>query len=213
MDGIDDVVRLTRSQRQQAIDLLTRAFVDDPGYSYVFPDRAERDQALRRFWNALLIHCGVYGEVYTTSTLGGISCWLSPGRTSPSFWQLLRTGFALPKAVLSYPAEARARLEPLMRHNDEVHKRTVSRPHWYLGALAVDPDRQRRGIGSALLQPVLARADESRTPCYLETQSRANAAFYERQGFLIVNEEEVEGTGLTMWGMLREPQPPTRRPN
>ena len=201
-----EVVRLVSAQREQAIDVLTKAFRNDAGYRYVIPDPDERVRSLDRFWDALLTHCGICGEVYTTMDVRGVACWLSPGNASPTFWQLLRTRFALPRAVMGFSKEARDRLAPLMRYNDEVHHRTVVAPHWYLGALAVDPDYQHTGVGSALLQPVLARADASRTPCYLETQTRGNAQFYEKQGFKVVNEGEVAGTGLTMWGMLREPR-------
>ncbi len=52
-------------------------------------------------------------------------------------------------------------------------------------ALGTDPPWQRRGIGSALLQPVLQRCDAAHTAAYLETPSEAIVPFYERHGFRV----------------------------
>jgi MFS family permease len=52
------------------------------------------------------------------------------------------------------------------------------KPHWYLWLLGVDPDRQGQGVGSALLAPILARADAEGLPCALETLTERNVWFY-----------------------------------
>ena len=44
---------------------------------------------------------------------------------------------------------------------------------------------QGRGVGSALLEPALARADGEGMPCYLETQKEENLSFYARHGFAV----------------------------
>jgi ribosomal protein S18 acetylase RimI-like enzyme len=77
--------------------------------------------------------------------------------------------------------------------------------HWYLWGLGVEPSRQGQGIGGMLIQPVLARADASGLPCYLETMNEKNVPFYEKHGFKIVSDAEVPRHGLRVWAMLREP--------
>ena len=68
------------------------------------------------------------------------------------------------------------------------------------------PD-QGRGVGGKLLQPVLQRADASRTACYLETEAERNLAFYERHGFRVVAEASVPGLDVQTWSLVREPLP------
>ena len=48
-------------------------------------------------------------------------------------------------------------------------------PHYYLDSLGVEPEWQGRGLGSALMQPVLARCDAERMPAYLNAGSPAAA--------------------------------------
>jgi ribosomal protein S18 acetylase RimI-like enzyme len=87
----------------------------------------------------------------------------------------------------------------------EVHKQSVQGAHWYLWGLAVKPSRQGQGIGGMLMQPVLARADADRLPCYLETMNEKNVPFYERYGFRVMSDGAVPRHGLRIWAMLREP--------
>lgn len=58
-----------------------------------------------------------------------------------------------------------------------------TRPHWYLYLLAVDAGARGMGIGSALLDHGLARADASGLPAHLEATSEGAARLYERHGF------------------------------
>lgn len=75
-------------------------------------------------------------------------------------------------------------------------------PHWYLATLGVHPDAQRRGVGHALVAPLLQRADEDGVATYLETDRAANLPFYENLGFQILEESRVLDTAV--WHMQRE---------
>lgn len=55
--------------------------------------------------------------------------------------------------------------------------------HWYLHYIGVEPRRQGRGLGAALLAPVLELCDRDGAPAYLESSTDRNCALYERHGF------------------------------
>ena len=80
-------------------------------------------------------------------------------------------------------------------------------PHWYLWGLGVEPSEQGKGIGGALMLPILARAEAEGVPCYLETQNEANVPFYRKHGFEVVSDGEVPKRGLRVWAMVRAPRP------
>jgi hypothetical protein len=52
---------------------------------------------------------------------------------------------------------------------------------------------------------MLARLDEEKVPCYLETLDGKNVGIYECFGFTLIDESAIQGTPLTSWAMLREP--------
>lgn len=90
---------------------------------------------------------------------------------------------------------------------DRLHARCAPDRHWYLFAIAVEPSRQRQGVGSSLLRPMLARVDNEQMPVYLETHNLQNVALYERRRFAVVGEGRVAGSSVPVFGMLRRPVP------
>jgi GNAT superfamily N-acetyltransferase len=79
-------------------------------------------------------------------------------------------------------------------------------PHWYLAFVGSEPAIQSRGIGRALLAPVLKIADETHTPCYLETPFPRTHEFYERLGFARHAEHPFIGAPRRVVTFLREPR-------
>jgi ribosomal protein S18 acetylase RimI-like enzyme len=78
------------------------------------------------------------------------------------------------------------------------------RRHWYLWVLGVQPDRQGQGFGGQLMAPILSQADRDGLPCYLETESERNVAFYRKHGFEVAHEGDIPGYGLRLWMMKCE---------
>lgn len=200
-----ETTRLEAAQVDRAVATLTRAFRDDPIQRYVIPDDARRARLQPWVLGALVRYCLPYGEVHTTPDLDGVACWLPPGRSMTNVWGMLRSGMML--APLRLGPVSFSRYMVLSAYMDTTRERVVSVPHWYLSAIGVEPSRQGRGIGGALLDPVLARADADRLPCYLETQSERNVRFYEKRGFKVSHTGAVRG--LRIWSMLRTPRDPT----
>lgn len=198
-------IKLTASRADQAAQMLALAFQDDLIFTHVLPDDALRLQTFTVLFKAIIKYSLKYGEAHTTAPLEGAACWLSPGNTTVTLWRVLRAGMGFQRAVMKFPAKARRRFLKMMTHIDNTHKRVMTRDHWYLWALGVHPEHRRHGIGKALLQPVLAQADATNMPCYLETQTEGNVAFYQQSGFQVIRVEEIRGQGVPLWLMVREP--------
>ena len=66
--------------------------------------------------------------------------------------------------------------------------------------MAVAPPFQGKGLGSAILEATLKRADELRLPAYLENSNPKNTRLYERAGFVARGNILPEGPPLiAMW--------------
>jgi GNAT superfamily N-acetyltransferase len=67
---------------------------------------------------------------------------------------------------------------------DEVFdKNHPTGPHWHLAFLAVHPDHQYKGFGSALMQGTHAELDAADIPQYLEATNEDNIRLYRRHGY------------------------------
>jgi ribosomal protein S18 acetylase RimI-like enzyme len=197
-------IRLEPSQRRRAAALLARAFHDDPVYRLTMPDEGKRASALTWLFERVVRYCILYGHTFTTPGLEGIAGWLPPGHSNLTLGRIIRSG--LHATPLKLGLSAYRRFDTYMTYADKLHARLAPRSHWYLWVIGVKPACQGQGIGSKLLQPILARADADGVPCYLETEGERNVRFYEKHGFRVVDQGSVPKLGAQVWAMLREPE-------
>ncbi len=198
----ESIVSLRKDQHRQAAEVLARAFFEDPLMRYYLPDRTARNRALAPIMLASLRYCFFYGSVDTTPGLDGLACWLSPGQTDVKTWGWIRSGFGV--VPLSIGLRAFYKIQAIESMVDRIHHQCVPDPHWYLMVLGVSPDQQGKGIGGALIENRLSLTASSGYPCYLETMSEQNVAFYRGHGFKVVHEIELFSGILKIWSMLRE---------
>ena len=64
---------------------------------------------------------------------------------------------------------------------------------------------QGRGIGAAVIRPVLDRCDADGLPAYLESSNEQNLSFYARHGFRQLWEDRPAPDGPVFRGMWRDP--------
>jgi ribosomal protein S18 acetylase RimI-like enzyme len=81
-------------------------------------------------------------------------------------------------------------------------------PHWHLGPVAVEPEVRRHGVGTRLVERFCEMVDADAGMAFLETDRPENVRFFERFGFVTVDEAPV--IGVPNWFMRREP---ARRPD
>jgi GNAT superfamily N-acetyltransferase len=184
------------------VDTLVRSFADDPVANFMFAGERRRRRGLHSFFASQIRRQYLSGgHVYTTDDRAGAAIWGAPDRERHGLAELLQL---LPTA----PYLVSTRMPAALRLLFEVDGLHPKEPHWYLATLGTDPGHQRRGIGSALLQPVLARADEEGMPAYLESSKERNVPFYARFGFDVVGELRSGPAHPTIWRMWREPRVP-----
>jgi ribosomal protein S18 acetylase RimI-like enzyme len=193
------IAALCDADRQQAIDVLARAFCDNPLNVAVIGggDAGRRLRSNLYGMRSLLPVAADCGDVLAASVAGRVAGVLIS---------------ALPGAYPLPPPPAIQRLRCLLgqgwrvaarwgRVYDALRAHHPLEPSWYLGTLGVDPAFHGQGVGSALLERWLERVDREGSAAYLETDVFANVGFYARTGFELEGEIEVLGTPI--WRMWR----------
>lgn len=196
-----DTMLLKKSQIDQSVRVLASAFAGDVMWEAILPDAEERNRVMPVLWRGVIAYCQRYGIVQTTPDFTGIAAWTKPGHAHPTLWELVRTGFLLPRSVMMMSKSSRDRFIRVMKQIEALHRELMPQPHWYLWTLGVDPSYQSQGIGGSLLKPGMTRAQEAGIPCYLETETEANVAFYRKRGFELLHEAEFPETGFQLWFM------------
>jgi GNAT superfamily N-acetyltransferase len=195
--GGHDVRRASAGEVDAMARTLARAFADDPVMSWVMPEPGVRLALLERAFALYIRRIWLrHEETYTVENAAGVAAWEPPGT-----WKL---GFGEQLALL--PAMARIfgrRLPRTLAALAKLEKDHPAEPHYYLPFMGVDPESQGRGMGSALLHPVLARCDAERIPAYLEASARRNRGLYERHGFEVTEEFRLGRGSPPLWRMWR----------
>lgn len=184
------------------VEVLARAYRDDPLMCWIVGSGDDREARMRRFFAPSIrrIVGGSMRLVYTTPEVGGVAMWAEPetckipGR---------RMAGAVPAILAATGARGFLRSA---RSYGILHARHPKGRHWYLETIATHPEWQGRGVATALMLPVLERCDREGIEAYLETQNPANVPFYERRGFRVTGELDLPAGGPHMWQMLRAPR-------
>ena len=200
-----DVRLATADEIGELSAVLARAFAKDPFYAYLDVVGTERGQRMREGWSGIIRHTSDgLSATYTTDDHAGVALWHPPGYGGAGFISSL---MLLPSVLRLAGGWRRLRaLARALAALEERRRAHVPMPHYYLSALGVEPARQGEGIGTALMGPALALADEARVPAYLETATGRNVLLYERQGFAVVEELTLPNTDVHGWLMRRAPR-------
>lgn len=194
-----DVVPVDETNAADAADAIAAGFQDNEIWAWILPGDRLRERVLRRYYRRMIPKVWMdRGGSWVTSDGMGAAIWGPPGnwrlKGIEELHELLAMGLVPPGALV---------------RGSRIGKLFVSRhprePHWYLADLAVRPEAQRRGLGSALIRPGLERADADGMPCYLETQREANIPFYRRFGFELLGTANAKD-GPPAWFMWRPAQ-------
>jgi GNAT superfamily N-acetyltransferase len=178
---------------------LARAFHDDPAFSWVLRADPRRMKILERGFELFLKRIWLeQEEIYTTAGTVAVAVWERPDEWKVPVTRQLRMLPAMAKVFGRHlPRVLRALTVLEGKHPRELH--------YYLPFIGVEPEWQGRGLGSAVLAPVLQRCDEERMPAFLEASTPRSRALYERHGFAVTEEFRLGGGAPPQWRMWRTP--------
>jgi len=180
---------------------MARTFLDDPVTSHIFRNEARREAGLRAYFGTQMKADYLpFGGCYTAEGYAGSAIWAPAGKPL----QTVLAGMLTMLPVLPYVIANMRTTFQLLTLIESKHPRE---PHWYLASLGTAVEQQGKGVGGALMRPVLDHCDAEGIPCYLESSKERNLPFYRRHGFEVVEEVPLPGDGPSLWTMWREPQP------
>jgi GNAT superfamily N-acetyltransferase len=201
------------SNSTAAVAALIDSLRYDPFYVAITQEFAEnearRRQALAHYFDYSMSEGARIGRlVVWRDPSVGAAVWLLPAATSVYQSEVKAKSEFLAAALGATGADAYRRIVDFMRPRA---LGAVPESAWYLSIVGVTPSAQGQGIGSRLIEPTLAEADDAGVDCYLETFDYRNPAFYQRLGFSAVGSHAEPVTGATYTIMRRHPK--TRSPH
>jgi ribosomal protein S18 acetylase RimI-like enzyme len=188
---------LQRDEYDTAAVIFADAFLNDPGWVAVGPDRpGHRHGVLRRYHRTALNVIERYGGpiygAFRDGRLLGVAATFAAGLYPPPAWTL---AYFVPGFLLAGPGP----IVRGLRFSAVQEKGHPHDEHVYLWFLAVDPQSQRGGVGRSLLARVY---EDAEAPVYLDTANPDNVPYYASNGYEELG-RAAGPRGATMWFMRR----------
>jgi GNAT superfamily N-acetyltransferase len=188
--------RAEASDGTEVSAILADAFFDDPVITWAFPDDDRRRQVLPGLFSIFVDDFLPADEVRVAEGRLGAALWMPP----------------LAEEADEDPEEMVRRIERVAGPDAERFLELMSlmdqhHPHdpcYYLLAIGVPPAWQGKGVGSALMDPVLDQCDRDGVAAFLEATSERSKKLYERHGFEATGEFAPAGAP-PLWPMWRTP--------
>lgn len=186
------------------IDVLSQVIADAFYYlavsQWLIPDPDARREIFPGYFRLYLEHAITVGIVHTTADRTAAALWIPVGQQGPPAAPGSH-GPRLATATGRWLSRFAAFDATLDRHHP------VGVAHEHLAILAVRPDRQRLGIGTAMMNARHASLDRDGTPAYLEASDLVKRDIYRSHGYVLRPDAPIrlpEG-GPHMYPMWRLP--------
>lgn len=189
----------TRRDWRQLGDITGEAFAEDPVNLWIF----RKADILPPVFGILAQDIYLKHGICHLAGDGAATMWCHSDRLRGfSTWALVRF------AALQVMSGNAGALRRGLGAADIMEANHPKDPHLYLFTIGTRKAARGKGLGKAILRPMLDAADRAGLPCYLENSNPANTGFYMHHGFERMKLFEVGDGGPPMEAMWREPLPP-----
>lgn len=193
--------KATKADRERAIEILYKAYKDNPTFTWVVKDGTPEqfEERVKYLCGFLFDSISLIGGVYMTSYNDGI-CMIyniNDKKNSLQSWIL--------QIKLAFKVIGITRALEIMQRENKIEKRRPNGDYLYFWVLAADPDVKGFQDMAEIRDETFAMSKELNLPIYAETTVDRNVIMYKRYGFEEYDTWEVPGKDVTVHFMRRFP--------
>jgi ribosomal protein S18 acetylase RimI-like enzyme len=189
-----NIKTLDLSDQDLAIDILARAFRDDPVMNWI----GNKPEFIRLLFEVTMPAFMLQGLTFMAPDESGIATGMGPN--SKLKWPFKPSNFIKALKIGGIRCVYRFAVSGL-----KTEKCHPKEPHYYLFAIGALPEFRGKGIGTALISQLLRKCDQQQVPAYLENSNEANLPFYSGHGFKVLEKIYFAEDAPPLWLMWREP--------
>jgi GNAT superfamily N-acetyltransferase len=176
-----------------------RAFIDEAMFRWVLGQVDDPLSAVEAEFAAMHAVAVDLGCLWEAGDALGAAGWISP-EVAPVYWERCTSYTRDGVGLAAYSTDGGERRYEMLYECLESHE--PSGPVWTLDTVTVEPNHQRGGIGSALVEHGLGLARESQCAACLETSRPELVGYYTRMGFQVDSEADLPEGGPHLWFMV-----------
>lgn len=195
------MTNIDKQEIQKASEIIALAMFNDDLHKYFFPlekQRMKKTQSLYKY--RLKSHFS--NVCKSSSMMEGLSIWEKPF----SHANAISFRDAINGISLLFQIGFRDIIKMIKYQfwSIKIKESLIKDPYWYLELIAVHPKYQGKGIAGKMIKPTLELATNNNGSVYLETHNFNNISIYEKYGFKLILTEQIPGTVVNHYCMLRK---------
>lgn len=180
------MIKATIEDKALVTEILCASFDDNLSVNYIVRQDDRRRLRVRRLMEYSFFSCLEFGEVYLSDDRACCALVMFPDRKRFSFAAMFRD------LRLLFEVSGLTAVFKLLRRESLIKRRYPSDSLlyyiWFVGTL---PGAQGKGMGTLMMNFLLAEASRMKRPVYLETSVLQNVAWYQRMGFSVYDTLEL----------------------
>ena len=188
------MIKAKYTDKNLIVNILAGSFDENKSVNYIIKQDGKRAQRIKELMEYSFEMCYSFGEVYLSNNKKACALILFPDEKKTNFKSVLLDIKLIITSIGS-------KLFKALNRESKIKECQTKGLMYYLWFIGVDPNEQNKGIGSALMQEVIAEGNSMQRPVCLETSTLKNIPWYEKFGFQIYNELDL---GYTLFFMKKE---------
>ena len=189
------MTKATRKDKHLVVALLSKAFFHNKSVNYIIQQDQRKQQRIQSLMDYSFEYCYLFGEVYLSADKKSCALILYPDKKKVTFKTILLD------IQLAFTAVGIRNIKKALSRESMINRIQPKGLTYYLWFIGVDPDHQRQGIGSRLLQEIIQDSEYKYRQLYLETSTLQNVPWYQQFGFTIYHEADM---GYRLFFLKRE---------
>jgi ribosomal protein S18 acetylase RimI-like enzyme len=177
--------RAEYKDKRLVVDILSKSFDSNKSVNYVVKQDGQRKDRIRSLMGYSFNTCLVSGEIWISDDNLACALLLFPDQKKTSLQTILWD------LDLAANAIGVTRVFDVLKRESQIKKNHPRCLFTYLWFIGVDPQAQKRGVGSKLLNEVIDMNANKKRPIYLETSVTNNLSWYKKFGFEVYQTIEL----------------------
>ncbi|WP_207428901.1 N-acetyltransferase [Pedobacter sp. SYSU D00535] len=179
------MIKASSHDKGLVIDILTKSFDTNQSVNYIVKQDKHREKRVEALMDYSFEVCYSFGEVFLSENKKACALILYPDKKKTNLKSILLD------IKLILHSVGISNVQKALSRESKIKKLQPKEPMYYIWFIGVDPEYQNSGIGSSLLQEVIADSSQKKRPLYLETSTLKNIPWYKKFGFDIYNELDL----------------------
>lgn len=169
--------KASRKDKPLVLDILSQSFHDNQSVNYIIRQDKNKTERIRQLMSYSFEICTSFGEVFLSDDEKASALVVYPEKKRTTLHSTLLD------LRLVFRAVGFGNIVKTLKREKLIHSIQPQERMTYLWFIGVDPLAQQKGIGSRLLQEVIAHSNADNRNVLLETSMPRNIPWYEKHGF------------------------------